>query len=118
MDDRRHGIGYSGREESRLSDCIDQQGIFSARFCQGIEKNSSLENRELMRHGIGEIWFGRSGSVYEGIQARIESITPRNVQVSYDRIVQVNGSQLAGEVMSKKRFREMFDRAQQLNLFG
>lgn len=66
----------------------------------------------------GEIWFGRPGTAYEQVEAKIESITPRNVQVSYDRIVQVNGSQLAGEVMSKKRFREMFDQAQQLNLFG
>ena len=66
----------------------------------------------------GEIWFGLPGTPYEGVEAKIETVTARNVQVSYDRIVQVNGSQLAGEVMSKKRFREMFDRAQQLNLFG
>ena len=54
---------------------------------------------------LGEIWFGRSGSVYEGIQARIESITTRNVQVSFNQVVQVKGMRLLGEVMSKGKFR-------------
>ena len=66
---------------------------------------------------LGEIWFGRSGSVYEGIQARIESITTRNVQVSFNQVVQVKGMRLLGEVMSKGKFRQTFDRVQQLNLF-
>jgi hypothetical protein len=65
----------------------------------------------------GEIWFGRPGTAYEQVEAKIESITPRNVQVSYDWIVQVNGSQLAGEVMPKGKFLRMFDSTRQLSLF-
>jgi sorbitol-specific phosphotransferase system component IIBC len=65
----------------------------------------------------GEIWFGRPGTIYEQVEAKIESITARNVQVSYNRIVQVNGSRVVGEVMAKGKFKRMFDRVQQLYLF-
>lgn len=65
----------------------------------------------------GEIWFGRPGTAYEQVEAKIENITARNVQVSFNQVVQVKGMRLLGEVMSKGKFRQMFDHVQQLNLF-
>jgi hypothetical protein len=67
----------------------------------------------------GDIWFGKIGTAYEGVKATIEEITARNVQLRYDRIVQVNGLQLSGEVMGKGNFLRMFEPVQQMeiNLF-
>ncbi|MBA4549898.1 hypothetical protein H1R82_13295 [Thermoactinomyces intermedius] len=64
-----------------------------------------------------EIWFGRLGTAYEQAEAKIENITARNVQVSFNQVVQVKGIRLLGEVLSKGKFRQMFDHVQQLNLF-
>jgi hypothetical protein len=64
-----------------------------------------------------EIWFGRLGTAYEQAEVKIENITARNVQVSFNQVVQVKGIRLLGEVLSKGKFRQMFDHVQQLNLF-
>lgn len=66
---------------------------------------------------VSEIWFGKAGTAYEGVTAKIEAITLRNVQVTYDRIVLRDGLQLQGEVMSKRRFQELFSPYQQMSLF-
>jgi hypothetical protein len=34
---------------------------------------------------IGDIWYGKSQTPYEGITARIDAVTSRNVQVSFER---------------------------------
>lgn len=66
---------------------------------------------------MGEVWFGKTGTRYEGVQATIEAVTKRNIQVSYDRIVSENEMQLGGEVMGKQAFLERFDNNRQMTLF-
>jgi hypothetical protein len=68
----------------------------------------------------GETWYGRPGTPYEGVAATVETITARNVQVSFDRIVQVDGLKLSGKVMPKGTFKRMFEPIEQLeiDLFG
>jgi hypothetical protein len=66
---------------------------------------------------IGDIWYGKDGTVYENVSARIDAVTSRNVQVTFDRTVSVDGLQLAGAVITHKQFRLHFDHGQQLSLF-
>jgi hypothetical protein len=51
------------------------------------------------------------------VAATVETITARNVQVSFDRIVQVDGLKLSGKVMPKGTFNRMFEPIEQLDLF-
>ncbi|MXQ53158.1 hypothetical protein [Shimazuella alba] len=37
---------------------------------------------------IGDIWYGEGGTAYENVSARIDAITTRNVQVSFDRTME------------------------------
>jgi hypothetical protein len=66
---------------------------------------------------IGDIWYGKDGTPYEGVTAKIDAITARNVQVSFDRIVNMDGAKLGGTVMTQKQFRANFDPGQQLSLW-
>jgi hypothetical protein len=66
---------------------------------------------------IGETWYGKDGTVYQGIIATIGAITARNVEVQYNQIVEMDGLQLAGEVMGKRRFQELFEPYRQEGLF-
>ncbi|GIM48492.1 hypothetical protein DNHGIG_40410 [Collibacillus ludicampi] len=66
---------------------------------------------------IGNRLSGRQGTVYEGVQARIDAITKRYVQVYFDRVVTVNGMKLLGQVLSKSAVKKYFDNYEQLSLF-
>lgn len=66
---------------------------------------------------IGDIWYGKDQTSYEGVTARIDAITSRNVQVMFDQTVSVDGFVLGGTVMTHKQFRINFDPGQQLSLF-
>jgi hypothetical protein len=66
---------------------------------------------------IGDIWYGKSQTPYENVSARIDAITTRNVQVSFDRNVSVDEILTSGTVMTHKQFRLHFDAGQQLSLF-
>ncbi|MBD1373888.1 hypothetical protein IC620_16205 [Hazenella sp. IB182357] len=57
----------------------------------------------------GEVWHGRTATPYEGVSATIDDVTTRNVILSYDRVVDVNGVQTIGEVMTQKKFNRMFE---------
>jgi hypothetical protein len=70
-----------------------------------------------MRLEIGEIWFGKDGTSYQGIIATIKAITTRNVQLTYDLVVNVDGVRLRGEVMTQKKFQTMFEPYRQGGLF-
>ena len=63
------------------------------------------------------MWFGRPNTPYEGVQAKIEDMTIRNVEIEFDRIVHINNVMLAGEVMSKRRFKRMFSLEKQITLW-
>jgi hypothetical protein len=66
---------------------------------------------------INDIWHGKEGTLYENVSATIQAVTSRNVQISFDQTVSVDGLQLAGSVMTHKQFRLHFDPGQQLSLF-
>lgn len=66
---------------------------------------------------IGDIWYGKDGTPYAGVSARIDAITTRNVQVMFDKTVSVDDLLLGGTVMTHKQFRLHFDPGQQLSLF-
>jgi hypothetical protein len=66
---------------------------------------------------INDIWYGKDGTAYAGVSARIDAITTRNVQVSFDRTVRIDSMLLAGTVMTQKQFRLNFDHGQQLSLW-
>lgn len=66
---------------------------------------------------IGETWHGKDGTVYEGVAATIEAITARNVQLTYNLVVNVDGVRLRGEVMTQKKFQTMFEPYRQGGLF-
>jgi hypothetical protein len=66
---------------------------------------------------INDIWYGKDGTSYEGVTARIDAVTSRNVQISFDRVVAVDEIRTSGTVMTHKQFRLHFDPGQQLSLF-
>jgi hypothetical protein len=55
---------------------------------------------------VGDIWYGKVGTAYEGIQATISRITPHRVQISFDK--KVNGN--LGIMPGKKTFRKLFQK--------
>jgi hypothetical protein len=67
---------------------------------------------------IDDISYGKNGTPYANVAARIDAVTTRNVQVSFDRDVSVGGLLLSGSVMTHKQFRLHFDPSQQLSLFA
>lgn len=67
---------------------------------------------------INDIWYGKDGTPYAGVTARIEQITTRNVQVAFDKTVSVDGIHTNGTVMTQKQFKLHFDSGQQLSLFS
>ena len=66
---------------------------------------------------INDIWYGKEATPYAGVTARIDAITTRNVQVSFDRVITVDGMLLSGAVITHKQFRINFDPGQQLSLW-
>jgi FKBP-type peptidyl-prolyl cis-trans isomerase 2 len=66
---------------------------------------------------INDIWHGKEGTLYENVSATIQAVTSRNVQVSFNHVIAVDGLQLAGTVMTQKQFRLNFDPGQQLSLW-
>ncbi|SDY84080.1 hypothetical protein [Thermoactinomyces sp. DSM 45892] len=62
-----------------------------------------------MEFKINDVWFGRIGTAYEGVTATIQAITERKIQVSFDRVVAVDGMMLGGCIFGKKQFQELFE---------
>jgi hypothetical protein len=66
---------------------------------------------------INDIWYGKEGTPYANVSAIIDAVTSRNVQVSFDRVVSLDGLNMSGTVFTHKQFRLHFDPGQQLSLF-
>jgi hypothetical protein len=66
---------------------------------------------------INDIWYGKDGTPYAGVSAKIDAVTSRNVQVSFDRNVSMDGLLLSGSVMTHKQFKLNFYAGQQLSLW-
>jgi hypothetical protein len=66
---------------------------------------------------IGQVWYGKDETAYKGVAATIQAITARNVQLHFDQVINVDGVKLRGEVMSKRKFKRMFEQSEQGGLF-
>lgn len=66
---------------------------------------------------IGDIWYGKEGTPYEGVTATIRDITKRYVQVSFNRTVYIDEMLIGGDALTHKQFRLNFDPGQQLSLW-
>lgn len=69
---------------------------------------------------IGDVWYGKNGSTYEGIEATIDDITTRYVQVSFTPALDPNGTHVYGKPLGKRHFMENFAPQppdHQLNIF-
>jgi len=68
---------------------------------------------------IGDVWHGRRGTNFEGVEATIDNITPRRVQVSFNRLVDFDEMRSGGTTFGKKNFRRLFEQRkhEQMNLF-
>lgn len=80
-------------------------------FAKGLAKMEKLN--------VGDVWHGRLGTNYEGVEAKIDNITPRRVQVSFNRLVEVDDMILGGTTFGKKNFGQLFEKQkhEQMNLF-
>lgn len=69
---------------------------------------------------IGDVWHGRLGTDFENVEATIDNITPRRVQVSFNRLVDFDGMRSGGTTFGKKNFCRLFEQQkhEQMNLFA
>lgn len=54
-----------------------------------------------MKMQMGDRWYGRQGTAYEEIEATIDYITSRYVQVSFTPTLHLNGSPRTWETIRK-----------------
>jgi len=57
---------------------------------------------------IGDRWYGEQETDYEGIQATIDDITARYVQLSFSPPLYSNTSPIHGKPLGKRQFRRNF----------
>lgn len=57
---------------------------------------------------IGDIWYGKPKTAYDGIQATIEDITARYVQLSFHPPLYPDTSPVLGKPLGKRQFRQNF----------
>ena len=70
-----------------------------------------------MTFQIGDTWFGKNGTIYEGIQATVDDITSRYVQVSFSPGFDDGEGVSFGKPLSKRHFVQHFAPAYQLTIF-
>jgi hypothetical protein len=85
--------------------------------CLNVYFSQNGTTRDVSELELNDIWYGKDGTPYAGVSARIDAITSRNVQVMFDRTVSVDDIQTTGTVITHKQFRLHFDSGQQLSLF-
>lgn len=68
---------------------------------------------------VGATWYGRIGTDYEGIEATIDRITTHRVQVTFNKMVHIEGNPISGRVFEKGNFLRLFRRQkyEQMSLF-
>lgn len=57
---------------------------------------------------MGNTWYGRQETAYEGIQGTIDHITARYVQVSFTPALNPQSSPVYGKPIGKRHFRQHF----------
>jgi len=70
-----------------------------------------------MTFQIGDTWFGKNGTTYEGMQATIDDITSRYVQVSFSPGFDDGEGVSFGKPLGKRHFAQHFAPAYQLTIF-
>lgn len=70
-----------------------------------------------MEFYIGDVWYGKDGTKYEGIQATIDDITSRYVQVSFTPGLQDGEGISKGKPLTKRYFIHYFDPTYQFTIF-
>jgi len=65
----------------------------------------------------GDIWYGRHGTIYEGIQATINDVTSRYVQVSFYPGLRMRNNVSYGKPLGKRHFIEHFEPWHQTTIF-
>jgi len=70
-----------------------------------------------MEFRIREVWYGKDGTKYEGIQATIEDITSRYVQVSFTPGLWDGEGISSGKPLTKRHFIQYFDPVYQWTIF-
>lgn len=70
-----------------------------------------------MAFQIGDIWYGKNETAYEGIRATIDDITSRYVQVSFTPPLRINGPGLHSKPIGKRQFTRHFEPYQQMTIF-
>ena len=58
---------------------------------------------------IGDTWYGKQGTIYENIQATIDDITARYVQVFFTPTLNYSGYPVCGMALGKRHFHKNFD---------
>lgn len=66
---------------------------------------------------VGETWFGKEGTAYEGIQATIYDVTSRYVQVHFTPGLQLQQAVTYGKPLGKRQFKNYFTPQQQMTIF-
>lgn len=64
----------------------------------------------------GDVWYGKKGTDYEGIQATIDDITARYVQVSFSPPVQTYYATSYGRPLGKHQFMRFFEPYHQITI--
>lgn len=62
-----------------------------------------------MEWRIGDTWYGKQRTEYEGIQATIDDVTARYIQVSFTPALHPHGSPVYGKPLGKRHFTQNFD---------
>lgn len=59
--------------------------FFIAILCTFLLQNThaTIKEDDTIAFQIGDVWYGENGMIYEGIQATIDDVTSRYVQVAF-----------------------------------
>lgn len=68
-----------------------------------------MKEGEFMELRVGDTWYGKQGTIYEDIQATIDDITARYVQVFFIPTLNHNGHPMRGMPLGKRHFHQNFD---------
>jgi len=66
---------------------------------------------------VGYIWYGKNDTIYEGIQATINDVTSRYVQVSFSPGFRTEYNRSYGKPLGKRHFMQHFEPWHQITIF-
>lgn len=66
---------------------------------------------------IGDIWYGKEGTDYEGFRAKIHDVTSRYVQLGFTPPLNQKGAPVHGKPLGKRQFSRNFTAQKQITIF-